>query len=192
MPTSKYDYASLEREFVIGDMSIRELCRMHGITNHSNVHAQAKKNDWVGKRIAYQDQQQDRTMAKIADRRAEILAREVDVRGHAIEAIDEAIQKMREDMKRTRIEMQNGAPVEVPVITIRPNDLASLIDRLNVLFGRPATINEERSMGVTVASEATPEDLRRILDLTAGVAGSDAGRGSGGSPLPRVTGPRTN
>lgn len=195
MPTRSLDYIALMREFVTSpeEISVRELCRRHDIPNHSIVHAQAKKNDWVGKRIEYQDQQQDRTLAKIADRRAEILAREVDVRSHAIEAIDEAIQKMREDMTRTRIEMQNGEPVEVPAMVITPNQLALLIDRLNVLFGRPANITEERSLGVSVASrEATPEDLRRILDLTGGVAGSDLGRGPASAALPRVTGPRSN
>jgi hypothetical protein len=192
MPTRTRDYAALEREFVTGDMSVRELCRTHGIPNHSVVHEQARKRDWVGKRLAYQDQRTDRTMAKIADRRADIAAREVDVREHAIEAIDEAIQKMRDDMRRTRIEMQDGNPVEVPVMTIKPTDLALLIDRLNVLFGRPSAISEERSMGISVAAEATPADLRRILDLTAGVAGADTGRGAGSTALPRVEGPRTN
>lgn len=193
MPTRTLDYEALKREFITGDMSVRELCRSHDIPNHSIVHAQAKRGDWYGKRIEYQEQQQERMLAKVADRRAEILAREVDVREHAIDAIDEAIQKMREDMRRTRIEMQNGEPVEVPVITVRPADLAVLIDRLNVLFGRPATISEERSLGVSVASrDATPEDLRRILDLTSGVAGADVGRGSSSAALPRVEGPRTN
>ncbi len=31
------DYRALEREFITGDMSLRELCRAHGVTAHSAV-----------------------------------------------------------------------------------------------------------------------------------------------------------
>ena len=39
-----HDYRALEREYVTSDISIRELCRRHGIRSHSPVVDQAKKH----------------------------------------------------------------------------------------------------------------------------------------------------
>lgn len=35
------DYQALEREYITGTMSLRELCRAHGVTAHSAVMVQA-------------------------------------------------------------------------------------------------------------------------------------------------------
>ena len=40
------DYRALEREFITSQLSMRELCRKHGITAHSSVVVQAKKGKW--------------------------------------------------------------------------------------------------------------------------------------------------
>jgi hypothetical protein len=52
--TNKRDYRSLDREYVISRLSIREICRNHGISAHSSVVVQAKKEAWHEKRHAYQ------------------------------------------------------------------------------------------------------------------------------------------
>ena len=36
-----HDYRLMEREYISGDMSLRELCRRHGISSHSLVVDQA-------------------------------------------------------------------------------------------------------------------------------------------------------
>ena len=53
---------------------------------------------------------------------------------------------------------------------ITPRDLALLIDRLQILVGRPAQISEGRSLAATITSEPPPLDaLQRIVELTRGL-----------------------
>jgi transposase-like protein len=185
----KADYDLLEREYRTGDMSLRELARRHGITNHSTVMEYSKKHEWVRKRAEYRAQKNDMAVTYMADQEGLRLAREAQVRDNAIDAIDEAITKMRSDMQRTEKRMVNGEWVEAPVMLIKPADLATLIDRLNVLFGRPANITEERKLGVDLTGPVSPDILRGIVEATRGI--SDTGS-SARSPFPRVGGPRKN
>jgi hypothetical protein len=65
-----------------------------------------------------------------------------------------------------------------------PRDLALLIDRLEVLFGRPAVISEGRGFAATITSEALPFDvLKGVVEATRGLAGAPAPEVS---PLPRL------
>jgi hypothetical protein len=130
------DYQALERENLTGAMSLRELCRAHGITAHSAVMVQARQGGWAEKRETYRA----RASAKYIEHRADHAAlREAEVRDHAIDAIDEAITKFRSDLRATK-------------------KVVMVIDRLQVLFGRPSTISEGRGFAATVTTEALPLD----------------------------------
>lgn len=178
------DYASLEREYITGTMSIRELARMHGIGNASLLHAQARRHDWYAKRDIYQSKTTTKALDFLASREADRQLREAEVRSDAIDVIHQAILKMKSDMLAVN---EKGEPI----MRIYPKDLALLIDRLNVLFGRPSTITEERSLGVSVTSRNVPADiLREIADVARG-RGSDTAA-VGGSALPRITEPGPN
>lgn len=185
---TKYDYEALERQYVTTDVSIRELARQVGMRNHSPLMEQAKKREWTKKRDLYRSRANEKALKSLATDEGERLARESRVRDHAIEAIDEAIQKMRADMLKTRKVERGGVLVDEPLVIIRPNDVANLIDRLNVLFGRPSTISEERSVGLNLSAITDPETLRAIVEATRDLP--DAGREEA-SPLPRLedTGP---
>jgi hypothetical protein len=176
------DYQALEREYISGTMSLRELCRTHGVTAHSAVMVQARQGGWAEKRGKFRA----RASTKYIEHRADHAAlREAEVRDHAIEAIDEAITKFRSDLRATkRVVLADGNIVEEPVLVITPRDLALLIDRLQVLFDRPMTISEGRSRTATVISEALPLDaLQKIVELTRGHAPPPVGDTSG---LPRI------
>ena len=55
----------------------------------------------------------------------------------------------------------------MPVLRITPRDVALLIDRPQVLFGRPAMISEGRGFAATIIAEALPVDLLRgIIEAT--------------------------
>ena len=158
-------------------MSLRELCRRHAVTAHSSVMVQARQGGWAEKRRTYQARASATYIEHHADRAA---AREAEVRDHAIEAIDEAITKFRADLRATDRKLIDGVWVEEPRLRITPRDLALLIDRLQILFGRPAQISEGRTLAATVTSEAIPLDaLRRIVELTRGLGTPPADRGSG-------------
>ena len=61
-----------------------------------------------------------------------------------------------------------------------PRDVAMLIDRLQVLFGRPSTTSEGHNLSATISSEPLPVDsLRRIVEATRSPGSPAADRGSG-------------
>jgi len=184
------DYDALGREYISGEMSLRELGRMHGIHNHSLITYQSSKREWVKKREAYRARAAERAVDLMATAEGRRVAREAEVRDNAIDAIDEAITKMRSDMTKTRMVMRNGEYVEEPMVVIRPQDLAVLIDRLNVLFGRPSSISEDRNLGVSFSASGAvgPELLRSIVEATRGIVPESSGR----SPIPRLGDPREN
>ncbi len=161
-----HDYLTLEREFITGDMSIRELVRRHGFRNASVVHVQAKAQDWYGKRGAYRRQAQAKTMARLADSAARRAERELEVRDHALETIDAAFGAMEAQLQQTRRVQRDGEMVEEPLVRVTPKDFAILLDCVQKLE-RPAQIVEQRSLEVSVQStEINVQQLARLAEFT--------------------------
>lgn len=185
----RYDYDMLEREYVTTDVSLRELCRRHGITTHSLITIQSKKREWVRKREEYRARAADQTVIFLADKEADMRAKEAKVRMNAIEAIDEAIMKLRADMKRTHTVLRGDTYVEEPVMTLRPYDISMLIDRLQVLVGKPSQITEERNIGVNFDG-VSPELLVGFIEATRGLGSLDGSDQD--SPIPRSDRSRKN
>ena len=88
-----HPYRGMEREYVTSQVSLRELCRKHGISAHSLVVGQAKKGKWAEKREQYQAKASDAFMSRHAARQADRLA---EIHDNAIDVIDEALDKFRE------------------------------------------------------------------------------------------------
>ncbi len=176
-----HDYRALEREYITSQISLRELCRRHGISAHSLVTVQARKGRWQEKREEYQQKTGDAFIEKHADRMAD---RQAEIHDKILDAIDEALTKFREDMKATQQVRQPDGSVRVePAWYMRPRDVCHLIDRFHVLFDRPSTISQHR--GLEIGAEVTPDALREFLEATRDVAGPPSHE----SPLPR-NGPR--
>jgi len=172
-----HPYRAMEREYISGDMSLRELCRRHGISSHSLVVVQAQKGKWQEKREAYQQKAGDAFIEKHADRLAD---RQAEISDKALDAIDEALDRFRSDMRATEKKVVNGEWVDVPVMRLKPNDVAILIDRLLVLFEKPSMVSQHQ--GLTVTSELSVEALREFIEATRGRAGPSPMEES---PLPR-------
>jgi transposase-like protein len=187
---NRYDYDAMERMYVSSDVSLRELARQFDVHNHSLVSIQSKKREWTRKREEFKSRATEHAETLMADAEGRKLAREAQVRDHAIDAIDEAIMKMREDMKGTRKVFRANEWIEEPLVVIKPSDVALLIDRLQVLFGKPSNITEERNLGVTLTAVGSlgPDVLRGIVEATRGLVPGDTGE----SPLPRIGSPRKN
>jgi hypothetical protein len=175
----RHPYRVMEREFITTDISLRELCRRHGISAYSLVTVQAKKNDWVGKREAYQQKAGDAYIEKHAARHAD---REAEVRDKALDAIDEAIDKFQSDLHATKtVNQPDGSITEEPAWYMTPKDLALLIDRFQVLFAKPSAITQHQ--GVAVTSEVGADALREFIEATRGMGGPPR---MDVSPLPRT------
>jgi hypothetical protein len=170
-------------------VSIRELAKKHGISNHSVVAVQARNREWARKRSEYRTGAADKAVLYMADQEGARRAQEVRVHDNAIEAIDDAITKLRADMKRTEKKLVNNEWVEVPVYLLRPHDIVELIDRLQVLFGRPSNITEERSLGLNLSAGVGPDVLKGIIEATRGLANTG---GAASSPFPRIDRAREN
>jgi len=179
----KHDYIALEKEYVCGDMGLRELARTHGIA-HSLITIQSRNREWTRKRQEYRTGASESAVVYMADDEGKRRAREAQVRDNAIEAIDEAIGAMRLQMKATHKVLRGGEWVDEPLVIIKPPDVALLIDRLQVLFNRPSTITEERSLGISLSASGVGADvLRGIVEATRGLGSSGAER----SPIPRLS-----
>lgn len=171
-------------------MGLRELARMNGIENHSLVMHHSTRGEWARKRAEFRERAEGRAVTLLVNDEGARRAKELRVRDNALEAIDEAITKMRDDMKRMVRRYRDGQWVEEPAVTVRPADFALLIDRLNVLFGRPSTITEERSLGLSLSASGLGTDaLKAIAEATRGIA--DVG-GAASSPIPRLDRAREN
>jgi len=173
-----HNYLALEREYISGDMSLRELARRHRISAHSGLVVQAKKGGWAAKREAYRAQKAERMITRLAQGAAD---REAEVRDAAIEAIDEAITRFRADLRATRpVVLPDGTIGVEPVLQVTAKDVVLLIDRLQVLFGRPAVISEGRGFTASVTSEPlSVEALKQIVELTRGLESPQQGPTSG-------------
>ena len=170
-----HDYRLMEREYVSGDMSLREHCRKHDISAHSLVSVQARKGRWEEKREQYRATESEAFMSRHAARMAD---RQAEIRDKALDAIDEALEKFREDMRATERKRIDGEWVEVPVMRLMPKDVAILLDRLMVLSERPARISEGRDL--SVRSELPIDALNQFVEMTRGRAVPPT------SPLPRT------
>ena len=173
----RHDFAKLEREFITGQISLRELCRRHNISAHSLVTVQAKKRKWAEKRQQYQAKESEAFMSRHAARQADRVA---EVRDKALDAIDKALDKFNSDMRATEMKRIDGEWVAVPVMRLKPKDVAILIDRLMVLFEKPSAISQHQ--GLSVTSELSAESLREFIEATRETAGPSPMEES---PLPR-------
>ncbi len=112
-------------------------------------------------------------MARRAARQADRLA---EINDKAIDVIDEALDEFREHLHAT----EKKRIVEVPVMRLKPEDVAILIDRLMVLLEKPSAITQHQ--GLSVTSELSAESLREFIEAT---RGRRAPSPMEESPLPR-------
>lgn len=162
----KHDYRALEREYLAGDMSVRELARRHGIANPSLVHVQAKRLGWYDKRDALHQRTDHKVIERLSEAGARRAERALEVEDHALEVIDEALTKMSADMRRTHMVEHGDQLFEEPVFLMGPKEIALLMDRLQVFLNSPSRIVEERSVGLTVASDLSIDLLKQFAALT--------------------------
>jgi hypothetical protein len=198
---AKYDYRTMKDEYVASDdLSIRDLAIRHGVQSISSVQRMARIQGWEALRQKRQAKGDEKMVEKMADREAARRARRTEVLDNALEAIDEAIGKLRTDMKATKKvrDPETNQWTTEPVVRYRPAEVVQLMDRIQGLFGDMApkepTQTEGRFFGLTANLDgADPEQLRVIAGL-AGIASSQTRdaepRRVGDSPLPSSPGPR--
>lgn len=155
MGVAHVDYDALEREYVRGKMSIRALCKAHGIKGYSSVAEKARRDDWYGKRDALAGKVSEKTVEKVAER---IAAEEVDmlmtVREEMLTVVRAAIYKFAKDL-------------ESPEYHVATKDLIELMKQGLLLIGEPTERTEEKSLAFTGNLADLPIDLVRELATAA-------------------------
>jgi hypothetical protein len=182
----RFDYDTLEKQYIQGDMSLRALAETVDMKNHSLMMRQSKKREWPRKRREYREKSDSTALSVMADKQGHMAADEAKVRNNAIGAIDEMITRLRGDLTKTKTVLRDGVYVEVPMVSVTPNDVAMLIDRLQTLFNKPSQITEDRSVGVNFTT-GDPALLRDLVAVTRGI-GLDGGATTA-SPLPSAPEP---
>ena len=174
----RHQYRDMEREYVTSQISLRELCRRHNITAHSLVTVQARKGKWLEKREQYRAKADESFMTHHAEKMAN---RKAEINDKFLDATDQALDKFMADLKATKLVRQpDGSIVEMPAWYMTPRDLCMLIDRFEVLFGKPSAITQHQ--GLSVTSELPVDALREFIEATRETAGPPPMEES---PLPR-------
>lgn len=188
MAPTKHDYLSLERQYVEGRMSIRELCRQNDIKSWSAVSSYAKKHVWDDKRVEFQRRLRERETAvvtqRIAEKRADIVEQALD---DAISVANKAVFAFLDSLEDRWVEdPQTGQRILVPGQQIPPGDFVKIMQQIMVLNGQPT--KREAHLGLSLTGELTPEQatMELLRDVAAAARAGGARTGpTGTSPLPR-------
>lgn len=189
MGPTKHDYLTLEREYVEGQMSIRELCRNHDIKSWSAVSTYAKKHVWEDKRVEFQRRLRERETAivtqRIAETRADIVEKAM---GDAISVANRAIFAFLDSLEDRWVQDPDdqNRRILIPGQQIEAGDFVKIMQQIMVLNGQPT--KREAHLGLTLTGELNPEQatMELLRDVAAAARAGGARTGpTGTSPLPR-------
>lgn len=188
--SAKWDYDKLELEYIQGpdDLTPRKMAERDG-ASFSAYYDQYRKRDWERKRQDYRSQVSQKAIATIADRTAEKIAQ---IRLDALDAIHAGVYKMALDIQdHWATDPETGERRFVPGVKVTPDGLAKLIDRFQTLTGNPATITENRNLGVNITDGGLPPDVARLIADIAREREPER-RAVGSVALPGAPDPRRN
>jgi hypothetical protein len=182
------DYPALRHQFVVGDLTIRALCRENGIDRSwSTVARRAKEEDWERKRAQFRSLEEAKTYEMVAEKRAHLIAQ---IGEDLLTAIQGSVLKFLDGLEGKWVnDPVSGTRQYVPGITVNPSDLAKMIDKFQLLAGG-ATSREEH-LGINLHGDLAdlPAELLRELSAVARAKGAGSGP-MGQSPVPRLEGAR--
>lgn len=183
MSRATHDYKALRLEYIQSDISIRELCKKHGIKSWSTVNAKKNAEDWDRDREAFRSEIAGREIQTLVDARIRTVA---EIHEELLYAIRVAVRRFTND----RLREANPDPVSA-------RDLMGLIDKFLLLTGQATARTETRSFEQHAFSgdfggilrDAPPELLRELAELARanGAGAKPVGRG----PLVVLEGTRT-
>jgi len=180
MPTLKYDYDELERQFVQGDMSIRQLCKSNDIKTWSTVNDYAKRNAWAEKREHFGKRVAEAELTVVVEKRANDLAKALD---DSISVSSAAVWAFFDSLKdRWVVDDETGERTLVPGQVIYAADFVKIMEKLMVLSGQAT--ERHSSLNVNVNEAGPTMEMLRDLATAARQAGADTGS-TESSPLPR-------
>lgn len=186
---TKYDYPALRQSYVTSEVSIRELARNFDIESaFSTIAQRARKEHWDEDRAAYRAIEQNKVYEAIATQRARKLA---EIEKDTLEVIHAAVLQAGVSLSDREVIGENGQPYTIPAIQVSIGDLTKLIDKIQLLAGRPTEHTREDHLGVGFAftGDAASLPAEVLRELAALARSQGAGSGSvGHSSLPGLEG----
>lgn len=143
----KQDPADLQKRYVTGEMSIRQLALDVGMS-FSAIASRARREEWYAKREAYRDSVQRRTYEHTADK----FARE------QAEVRTENIVALRATVRAFIAQLQAGE------IKISPRDAIEAVKTIGLYMGDPTSRSESKVVEFTTGG-LEPELLRRLAEI---------------------------
>lgn len=147
MRPTKINYAAIEKEFVTGEESLRELARRHDVA-WSSLASKSRRDAWMDKRSAFRDSVNRRSYERVADRYA---AEQGEIRS-------ESVMVMRATLRRYAQQLQKGE------ISVNTKDAVAAVQTLQLLLGEPTARSENKVIEFSTGGVA-PDDLRRLVEL---------------------------
>lgn len=150
-----HDYDQLEREYIASDISIRALCKKHGIKGYSAVAAYSRSHGWNEKRDTLRTKTAARTLEKVADRMSDEEADAItEFRSESLTVIRAALYKFAEDLKD-------------PQFRVRADELVKLVQLGLLMTGSPTERIEERRLDLRATfGDLPPDVLRGLVEAT--------------------------
>ena len=184
MVAHKYPYGEMEKAFVEGTMSVRQLCKDFDIKTWSTVSEYAKRHDWLAKRDHFMSQLAVAETAVVVGKRATELAKALD---DAVMVSGQAIYAFLDSLKDRWVEdEESGKRILIPAQLVTPSDFSKIVNGLQMLSGRPTVREAHLSVGITGDITDTPDGTELLLDVIRIAREAGAGtRETGSSPLPR-------
>jgi len=170
----KYDPKAVEHEYVTGDVSLRALAAAHGVS-FSSLAAYARKEDWAGKKIAYNSALSRRTYETMA-------AEAGNLKGVVLE---DSIKVLRATLT---VFAEGLASRKIPV---SPKDAMDAIRTLAVLLGQEeGGAGDDRNTTINVTPRPVDADfLRRVAEAARGQIATDTVLGGAAPGEPPGTRP---
>lgn len=165
------DYDALRQEYVSSEISIRELCRKHGIKSWSTVNARKKAEKWDELREQFKTEIVSREVGTLVTKRLQLVA---DIHEELLVAIRHAVNNYAVSVAG-----------ENPAQMVTARDLMGMIDKFLLLSGSTPNRTESRSVDTHsftidgLLADAPPDLLRAIADMAGerGSASKPVGRG---------------
>lgn len=174
MPITHVDYDLLEKEYVTGTMSIRQLARDNDIS-WSTVAKTARDRGWKEKRDVFRSKKSDKMIERMAEDQAELAA---EIRGEMLTVVRAALYKFAEDLKR-------------PDYMITASELVKVIQQGMLLIGEPTSRTEEKTLAVQANFDGLdPAVLTELLG--AARAARNVTRAVGSGLRPTIEGVKPN
>lgn len=182
---TKYDYKDLERQYVRGEMSIRQLCRDNGVKTWSTVSEYAKRNDWDEKRADFRSRLQEAEVKSVIEKRADALGKALD---DGIMIANQALYAFLDSLKGHWVtDPESGDRAYVPGQTVSASEFVKILEKIMVLNGQ--VTSREAHLSLSAGGPDFTMEMFRDLAAAARAAGADADPVPS-SPLPRLEGSR--